>query len=71
MKSFQELVDTYTIANDAVMVQLKNDHGTPSPAEDYGVDGTVPAGDGNEPKLHIEYTVVAERIPRPPAARRT
>lgn len=51
---FQELVDTYTISNDAVMVQIKNDGGAVTRynyADFYEHDPSNPA------KLHIEYTV--------------
>jgi hypothetical protein len=55
---FQELVDSYTISNEAVMVQVKNDGPLSgynyNGAEDYSGGATYAA------KLHIEYTVGGE-----------
>lgn len=54
---FQELVDTYAISNEAVMVQLKDDVGSGTHWQacrsyDY-------SGNAHGPKLHIEYTAGA------------
>lgn len=52
---FQELVDTYTISNKAIMVQIKNDHAASGYHYNYPRmwDHT---GNLHGPKLHIEYT---------------
>jgi len=51
---FQELVDSYTISNDAVMVQIRDD-GSPANSMNrfYCYEQT---GNVSGPKLHIEYT---------------
>jgi hypothetical protein len=50
---FQELVDTYTISGDAVMLQIKNDGGTTTRYNEvYQYDSAA----AEAPKLHIEYT---------------
>ena len=50
---FQELVDTYTISNDAIMVQIKNDGGTTS-RFNYPMDYSF--NSAYAPIIHIEYT---------------
>lgn len=51
---FQDLVDTYTISNDAVMVQVKNDAGTNAR---YCVIRTWDyTGNAHGAQLHIEFT---------------
>ncbi len=55
---FQELVDTYTISDDAVMVQLKNDHGEPG-VDEYNCCEHYDSSSTVAPKLHIEYTAGA------------
>jgi hypothetical protein len=50
---FQALVNAYTISNDAVMVQIKNDHAS---TENYIVLGNYDHDTGQGLKLHIEYT---------------
>lgn len=57
----QELVDSYTISNEAVMLQIKNDKGENAGyahPKDYGVYPNDAA------RLHIEYSVGAAFIPR-------
>lgn len=54
---FQELADTYTISNDAVMVQIKNDHGVTGGDEFNHMrtwEWSWEIG-GLGPQLHIEY----------------
>ncbi|KKL61080.1 hypothetical protein LCGC14_2198890, partial [marine sediment metagenome] len=51
---FQELVDTYTISSAAVMVQVKNDHGTAENA--YNAIRMYDWAPSTPAKLHIEYT---------------
>ncbi|MFH1401675.1 MAG: hypothetical protein ABIG40_01805 [Parcubacteria group bacterium] len=62
---FQELVDSYTISNEAVMVQVKNDGGTTNRyngGRSWNYSGNLYGA-----KLHIEYTAAAPSyIPRPP-----
>jgi len=50
---FQELVDSYTISNDAVMVQVKNDGGA---VTGYCYPDYYENSPSNPAKLHIEYT---------------
>jgi len=52
---FQELVNSYTISNDAVMVQVKKDAGTVyNSCNSYRLTGNIYGA-----KLHIEYTAAA------------
>jgi hypothetical protein len=54
---FQELVDSYTISNDAVMVQVKDDG---SSNNNYNQCRQYNFGAGAQaPKLHIEYSAAA------------
>jgi hypothetical protein len=50
---FQELVDTYTISNDAVMVQVRS---TATVNNNYGVGYFYENAAADAAKLHIEYT---------------
>jgi len=60
---FQELVDTYAISNEAVMVQLKNDHGVA--ADEFHYMRTQEHDDNTYgPKLHIEYEAAAAGVPQ-------
>lgn len=54
---FQELVDTYTISNDAVMVQVRNDQTDTSTHHAIHVYNYEYDDNTWSPKLHIEYTV--------------
>lgn len=60
---FQELVDSYTIEGDAIMVQLRNDHAL-SGFNDVSFVAYNHATADSPAKLHIEYTteVVSRRI---------
>lgn len=53
----QEWVDTYTISNDAIMLQVKNDGGTGWNANSHR---HYDAGSQYAAKLHIEYTTEAD-----------
>ena len=60
---FQELVDTYTIDNDAVMVQVKDDGSVSISVNEvrfYDYTGNL-----HGPKLHIEYETGAAAAPPP------
>jgi len=58
---FQELVNSYTISNDAVMVQIKNDQ---TSIDGYQNCRTYDySGNAHGAKLHIEYTVGNGGIP--------
>lgn len=59
---FQELVDTYAIANEAVMVQVKNDGGT---GNNYNTARSYDyTGNAHGPKLHIEWSEAAAGVPK-------
>jgi hypothetical protein len=63
---FQELVGSYTVFNDAVMLQVLNDQAVD---ENYARFRAKEHEDGSSAaKLHIEYTTTVARIPRRPAA---
>jgi DNA-binding Xre family transcriptional regulator len=53
---FQELVDTYTISNEAVMVQIKDDG---SSNGDYNGGRAYDAAGNNTAHLYIEYSAVS------------
>jgi len=61
---FQELVDSYTISNDAVMVQVKDDS-TPFGYNLNSCRSWDYTGNAHGPKLHIEYTEAAVGQPMP------
>jgi hypothetical protein len=58
---FQSLIDSFTIANDAVMVQIKDNVGTES---NYITVGNYEWSSTNGVKLHVEYSSPAYLISR-------
>lgn len=58
---FQELVDSYTIDNEAVMAQVKDDGSADGNYNRYRMYDYT--GNAHGPKLHIEYTVGAASEP--------
>jgi hypothetical protein len=52
---FQELVNTFDISNEAVMVQLWNDHGV-TEEDEWNAATTYDTAPLKSAKLHIEYT---------------
>ena len=56
---FQELVDTYTISNDAVIVRF--DENASSNAN-YKLARAYDGGSSDAPKLHVDYTAAVPGV---------